>query len=135
MSQNWPCGNCGETAYAKTWSGDGWEYCDRCGDIQVDGVPDVYWDGGPEHGLADDPRTGQPRVFGSKSEKSRYLKANNLVEAGDKIRGGPLSASIPIQTHDNPREVAAQALAHVKQMGAAYRRQEYQRILKESGRI
>lgn len=130
-----PCTGCGNPNPYKTVSGNGWEYCDRCGDMPSVGVADVYWDGSPEHGLADDPKTGQPMVFSSRGEKARYLRDNNLIEAGDKVRGAPPSILNQPQRHEDSRVMAEQALAHVRQMGSDYRRQEYLRIKKQSGRI
>lgn len=112
---------------------DGAEFCDRCGDAGRAALPDVYWDGTAEHGLADDPRTGQPRVFASKGEKARYLRERGLVEGGDKIHG-----ATPFSTgsgpRENPRDVAMKALHHVKQMGRDQKRKEILRILKEANR-
>ena len=97
------------------------------------GLPDVYWDGKPEHGLADDPATGKPRVFSSKSEKSAYLKERGLVESGDRVGGAPSSYFSSEKVVDH-RVSAMQALQHVKQMGKDVRRQEFLRIVKEGGR-
>lgn len=112
------------------------ECCDRCGNAGAAGLPDVYWDGKPEHGLADDPVTGQPRVFSSKREKAQYLRDRNLVEAGDRVRGSHVTAgsqdvSVGSRGHS---DVARRALHKVSQMGRDFRRQEYLRIVKESGR-
>lgn len=130
-----PCSNCNNPRPYKTVSGNGWEYCDRCGDFGKTTVHDVYWKPGfEEHGLADDPNTGKPIVFGSKGEKAAYLKAHGLKEAGDRMGGAPatvLGHSVP---QDNPREAAIQALAEVKKMGKDYRRQEFLRIQRESSR-
>ncbi len=127
------CGNCGNAKAYKTVSGNGWEYCDRCGEVPSVGLADVYFDGKEEHGLADDPTTGRARVFGSRGEKARYLKERNLSEAGDTVHGAPPSAT----SLENRREYglsAGQAVRLVKQMGADVRRRELNRIMKESGR-
>lgn len=128
------CGNCGNDRAFRFFMGRGFECCDRCAHLSVSGVPDVYWDGGPEHGLADDPRTGQPRVFASKREKAAYLKAHGLQEAGDRIRGANPSILRQAGPRENPRDDAMKALSHVRQMGADVRRQEMNRILRESRR-
>ena len=101
-------------------------------------LPDVYWDGKPEHGLADDPLTGKPRVFGSRQEKAQYLRDHNLVEAGDRKGGSPLTPR-PIENGDFEQrpansDSARKALHFVSQMGQDVRRQAYLKILKESGR-
>lgn len=135
---NWTCTGCGNPKPYKTVSGRGWEYCDRCGDMPATVIPDVYWDGTEEHGLADDPKTGKPMVFSSKGEKARYLKEHHLIEAGDKIHGS--NPSILREMRDMrdehvARETALQALATVRQMGGIARREAIQKILKESGRL
>ena len=126
------CGNCGNPKAYKTVSGAGWEYCDRCGEVPKVAVPDVYWDGKPEHGLADDPKTGRPRVFGSKSEKAAYLRSRGLAEAGDKVHGSSVSATA--QQSAERGMSPQQALQIVRGMGADRRRQEINRILKETRR-
>lgn len=126
------CNGCGNDRAYRVRVGAGWEFCDMCGDIGTVGVADVFWDGTPEHGLPDDPRTGQPMVFGSKAEKARYLREHGLVEAGDKMHGS--HATILRQNQEAParREEVEAALHYVKQMGADRRRQEFNRILKEN---
>ena len=101
-------------------------------------LPDVYWDGKPEHGLADDPITGKPRVFGSRAEKAQYLRDHNLQEAGDRQGGSPLTPR-PMEVSDFgqapvDRESALKALHHVRQMGQDVRRQAYLKIVKEGRR-
>jgi hypothetical protein len=128
------CGNCGNPKAYRTVSGNGWEYCDRCGEVSSVAAPDVFWDGKEEHGLADDPATGRPRVFGSKGEKARYLRERNLSEAGDRVNGAPPSAASLESGRDRGMS-AEQALRIVSQMGRDVRRQEFNRIMKESGRI
>ena len=126
------CGNCGNTKAYRTVSGDGWERCDACSDMRGAGVPDVYWDGTPEHGLPDDPQTGQPRIFSSKGEKARFLRENNLVEAGDKVHGSFPTVLGETLERGDAREQAQAALHFVSQMGKDRRRQEYLRIVKEA---
>lgn len=127
------CRGCGNEKAYKTVSGQGWEHCDECGAAPKVGIADVFWDGKPEHGLADDPKTGRPLVFGSKAEKANYLRARGLSEAGDKFHGAPVMVS-----HEKPsegsREEAARAIQRVRQMGGDVRRQELNRILKEGSR-
>lgn len=128
---NWTCTGCGNPKPYKTISGQGWEICDKCGDMPGAAIPDVYWDGTPEHGLADDPKTGKPMVFSSKMEKARYLRDHNLVEAGDRIRGSSPSIMREmsgVREEYSARQSVEKALAHVRSMGADYRRQEYLRI-------
>lgn len=103
------------------------KYCKDC-TTSKPSVPDVYWDGKPEHGLADDPITGQPRVFLSKGQKAHYLKERGLQEAGDRVRGGPVMLHREQNKQVNNREQVKKALAEVKKMGRDYRRQEYLRI-------
>lgn len=93
-------------------------------------IPDVYWDGKPELGLADDPLTGKPRVFSSRSEKAAYLKERGLQEAGDR---GALRSPAPMTAEQRKHEVKM-ALKRVREMGVDNRRQEYLRIVKESRR-
>lgn len=80
------CGGCGNPNAHRTLSGAGWEVCDDCGNLSGSIIPDVYWDGKPEYGLADGP-DGKPMTFGSKREKAVYLKSRGLREAGDRLRG------------------------------------------------
>lgn len=95
-------------------------------------LPDVFWDGKPEENLADDPRTGKPRVFSGKAEKAAYLKERGLVEAGDRVGGAPFMAhKQPVPKLDSRHEVRM-ALKKVKEMGRDVRRQEYLRIIKEN---
>lgn len=127
------CGSCGNTKAFRTVSGNGWEYCDRCGQVPSVAHADVYFDGKEEHGLADDPATGRPRVFGSRNEKARYLREHNLSEAGDKVRGAPPSAA-QMEGSRNEGVSAAQAIQYVRQMGSDVRRQEMNRLRREAGR-
>jgi hypothetical protein len=117
------CNGCGNDKAWKTVSGDGWEYCNRCGDFKVDAVPDVFWNGSPEHGLADDERTGRPRVFSSKREKAEYLKSKGLVEGWAKQR---------FSRESDARVCVEKALQNVKNMGQDYRRSEFNRIRRQS---
>ena len=128
------CRTCkNESAYRITVIEGGDECCDRCGDVGYFRVPDLFVDGKPEINLPDDPKTGKPPVFTSRLEKERFLREHKLVEVRGKEHGGP---SLPKQyPEENPtagREAAMNALFHVKQMGRDYRRQEYQRIVKEA---
>ena len=99
-------------------------------------MPDVFFDGKPEHGLPDDPVTGKPRVFGSKQEKARYLQEAGLREAGDR-RGGSYLTPRAIENSDFERpqnhDSAMRAIKQVKEMGQDVRRQAYLKIIKESG--
>jgi hypothetical protein len=108
------------------------EVCNACGGIGNAYVADVFWDGSPEHGLADDPKTGQPRVFGSKSEKARYLKENFLEEAGDKIHGAPPSILREQGRREDPKASALAALKQVREMGFDQRRRALNKILVEA---
>lgn len=130
------CSGCGNKKAYKTYSGDGWEVCNECGSPPTVLQPDVYWDGKPEHGLPDDQKTGKPMVFGSKLEKAIYLKQNHLREAGDRVKGSKIHHTRGEHSADSvkSRDAVMSALAHVKNMGADYRRQEYLRITRESGR-
>ena len=87
-----------------------------------------------EHGLPDDPKTGKPLVFSSKGEKARYLRANNLVEAGDRMGGAPATILRDQGPKENNREIALKALAHVKQMGQDRRREEFNRIRQQGNK-
>jgi hypothetical protein len=126
------CGGCGNTKAFRTYSGNGWEVCDKCDNVAAPWVPDVYWDGTPEHGLSDDPKTGQTRVFGSKVEKAIFLKQNHLVEAGDRVKGSMVLTTRGETKREVGRADAEKALFHVKQMGRDYRRQEFLRIQKQA---
>jgi len=117
------CNGCGNDKAYKTISVDDFEYCDRCGEFSSRALPDVYWDGKPEHGLADDPVTGKPRVFSSKMEKARYLKERGLVEGW---------AKNPTDVRKNGREEAISALKEVSKWGKDYRRQQFLRIKRGS---
>lgn len=94
-------------------------------------LPDVYFDGKPEENLADDPVTGQPRVFFSKSQKADYLHEHGLREAGDLVHGAPVTFSQRPNPKTDSRHEVRLALKHVKEMGKDVRRQEYLRIIKE----
>lgn len=102
-------------------------FCRHCVTGTV-GVPDVYWDGKEEHGLADDERTGKPRVFSSKAEKAAYLKERGLQEAGDKVRGSYPTIEEPKRR--DSREDVRRAIAEVKKMSPDYRRQKFFEITK-----
>lgn len=113
------CGACGNQDAYKMVQGQGWEFCDACGHLPKIGVADVYWDGKAEHGLPDDPRTGQPRVFGSKGEKAAFLRAHGLKEAGDRMHGGNATMNGRDRHTEDPakaRDAVNRALAHVKQL-------------------
>lgn len=111
-----------------------YESCNLCGEVGGVGVPDVFWDGTPEHGLPDNPVTGQPYTFSSKAEKARFLKENQLREAGDRVKGSLIHHTRGEEQRPDSRADVERALAHVGRMGKDYRRQEYLRILKESNR-
>lgn len=109
------------------------EMCDGCGSVQSVRAPDVYWDGEPEHGLANDPSTGQARVFGSKGEKAAYLREHNLTEAGDRERGGFKSYGGPRSVDRKlNREIVRKSLAEVKSWGQEFRKEAFLKIKKES---
>jgi hypothetical protein len=91
-------------------------------------MPDVFWDGSLEHGLADGP-DGKPRVFSSKREKAAYLKEHGLQEAGDRVRGSYPTVEAP-QRKDS-REEVKEALRAVGRMSPDRRRQEYLRLTKQ----
>ena len=125
------CGN--EHPSRMRWYEDGTRICNNCGLSDGGGVPDVFWNGKPEENLADDPNTGNPRIFASKGEKAAYLKEKGLMEAGDKVHGAPWSSLYNNRRNDSRAEVL-QSLRKVKQMGIDVRRQEYLRIIKEGER-
>lgn len=106
-------------------------YCRECRSPKSS-VPDVYWDGKPEHNLADDPNTGQPRVFFSKGEKAAYLKSRGIMEAGDRHHGAPVQMYQNQNRKIDSRNEVQMALRKVKEMGADRRRQEYMRVVKEA---
>lgn len=93
--------------------------------------PDVFWDGKPEEGLADDPNTGKPRTFGSAGEKAAYLKSRGLHEAGDRVHGAPASSSSLGAMRRDSRHEVRMALKQVREMGRDVRRQAYLKIVKE----
>lgn len=124
------CGNCGNQKAYRTISGNGWESCDRCGEVPSVGLADVFWDGKEEHGLADDQKTGRPRVFGSRGEKAAYLRSRGLSEAGDKFHGAPPSAASAESRQSGLS--AEQAVRLVRTMGVDVRRREFNRIMKEN---
>jgi hypothetical protein len=96
-------------------------------------IDDVYFDGRPEENLADDPLTGKPRVFTSKAEKAAYLRERNIIEAGDRLHGAPISLATSSQPKQNSRDAVRRAISQVKQMGRDVRRQAYLKIVKENG--
>lgn len=110
--------------------GDMQRYCKACRS-QKAAVPDVYWDGKPEINLADDPNTGQPRVFFSKGQKAQYLKERGLMEAGDRVHGASVMVHQNQHRKVDSRSMVQEALRKVKQMGRDYRKREYNRIIKE----
>ena len=137
------CGGCGNSDASKTQSGfvkseTGQrifsESCEKCGFTGNVWLPDVYFDGKPEENLADG-QDGKPRVFSSKRDKAIYLKQQGIVEAGDTVRGAPIS-SMDKSVRKDPfsRERIAESRAQVKKMGVDFRRQEVLRIIKESER-
>lgn len=117
------CNGCGNEKAYKTFAYKDVEFCDRCGSFSSDALPDVYWDGTPEHGLADDPVTGKPRVFGSKLEKAAYLKSRGLVEGWNQKSS---------ENKQDSMESVKKALSEVSKWGKEYRRQEFNRIKKST---
>lgn len=100
-------------------------------------LPDVYWDGKPEEGLADDPVTGKARIFSSKREKAEYLQAHNLQEAGDAVHGSRMLTTSGISAEERKVrsiEQVRMAQKKVSEMGKDVRRQEVLRIIKEAHR-
>ena len=108
--------------------------CDACGMGANTPVYDVYWDGKPEHGLADDPATGKPRVFTSKAEKAMYLREKGLVEMGDRVKGAHLGVAGRRQKPDS-RETVREALNEVRSWGREYRHQKFLEVIKNRGRF
>ena len=106
-------------------------YCRECRSPKAV-PPDVYWDGKPEHNLADDPMTGRPRVFMSKGQKAAYLKERGIMEAGDRVHGAPIMAHKEQERKPVSRADVQESLRKVRQMGKDVRRQEYLRIQKEA---
>ena len=129
------CNGCGNDRAYRVRTGVGYEICDRCGSVGSATLPDVYWDGTPEHGLADDPKTGQPRTFASKMEKARYLMERGLREAGDTFHGAPASVLTMEPPKEGANDTALKALKHVRNMGLEEKRKAYKKILKENGLI
>ena len=137
------CGGCGNAEARKTQSGfvkseTGEniysESCEKCGFTGNVWLPDVYFDGKPEENLADG-QDGKPRVFASKRDKAIYLKQNGIIEAGDTLRGAPISSMDTVVRKDPfSKERIAESRAQVKKMGVDVRRQEVLRIIKESER-
>lgn len=109
-------------------------YCKECRSPSA-GVPDVYWDAKPEINLADDPHTGQPRVFFSKGQKAAYLRERGLLEAGDRIHGAPIQHSKIQAPKQDAHDAVKKSLQMVKDMGRDNRRQAYLKILKEGRRF
>ncbi len=96
------------------------------------GLPDVFWDGPkPEENLADDPRTGEPRVFFSRGEKAAYLKERGLMEAGDRTHGSLAQLSQNQNRKTDSHHEVKMALKKVREMGRDNRHQEYLRIIKQ----
>lgn len=108
-------------------------YCRFCTNPKAN-VPDVYWDGKPEINLADDPVTGQPRVFSSKGEKAAYLKERGLIEAGDRKHGAPIEMAREKEERPSSRDEVRKTLQHIRNMGQDVRRQQYLKIMKEGRR-
>lgn len=125
------CNGCGNPNAYRTFTAGSFEACNSCGNVGKVGMADVYWDGTPEHGLADDPRTGKPLVFGSKGEKAAYLKSKGLIEAGDKIHGAKPCITERRPQQENSRETALRAIQTVKSMGRDYRREKFMEIMKK----
>lgn len=115
----------------KEGKGPNLRFCRTCRTVRVS-FPDVYFDGKPEENLADDPRTGKPRIFGSRGEKLAYLKSKGIMEAGDNYHGAPIqfSQNQNRKVVDSKTEVQL-ALKRVKEMGKDQRHQEYLKIVKE----
>lgn len=110
-------------------------FCKGCVSGTIN-FPDVFFDGKPEENLADDPRTGQPPVFFSKSHKAEYLRSKGLQEAGDRVHGSYATFAQnqnQNQKTDTKHEVKM-VLKQIKEMGHDRRREEYNRIKKEGER-
>lgn len=131
------CGGCGNPRAYRTVSGNGWEFCDKCGDPRSNLEPDVYVQPGvPEENLPDDPRTGKAPVFHSKREMADFLKERRLVQVRDKEHGG---VSVPQSFTTNKRGVDRNSASWHKQrmtvkmireMGIDVRRQAYLKAVK-----
>jgi hypothetical protein len=96
--------------------------------------PDIYFDGKPQEDLADDPRTGKPRVFSCRSEQAQYLKERGLSQVSAKESGAPVMFHKEQNRRIDTRHEVQMALKKVKEMGRDVRRSEYQRIMKEGYR-
>jgi len=59
--------------------------CDKCGDVGLPYLPDVYLDDKPVESLVDD--NGRPPVFSSRREKAMWLNKRGYSEAGDRVHG------------------------------------------------
>jgi hypothetical protein len=95
-------------------------------------VHDVYFDGRPEENLADDPRTGKPRIFSSKAEKAAYLKSRDLVEGGDRVHGAPYDPLKAPKPRPNSLHETRMALKYVREMGRDVRHQEFLKLKHEA---
>lgn len=85
------CETCGNEKAYRMQKADGPWVCDRCGDPSSAFFPDVYFKKAGEvyENLTD--KNGVPVIFDSKGGKARFLRENNLSEAGDRVHGASYS--------------------------------------------
>lgn len=139
---SWPtqCADCSSADliyWAVPQKGEPIALCRHCrkGNVKL---PDVFWDGGDEIGLADGP-DGKPLRFSSRGEKARYLEEHGLREAGDTHHGAPISSvesekrRVEMQRQESRKQVS-ENLRRVLSMRPEDRHKEFLRITNQRGR-
>lgn len=86
------CGNCGnENAWHMMTRWDGEKQIDQCNACGLegggDGIPDVYWPGGPHYNPNLCDKMGNPILLTSRKHKAEVMKKLHAQEAGDSYRG------------------------------------------------
>lgn len=94
------CRSCSSEAYSiRTVVQEGTfvDFCDRCSDVRIEGVPDVYLGhvGQKFANLCDD--MGRPYEISSKRQKKEVMDRLGVSEAGDRVNGAPYGSKTWIE--------------------------------------
>lgn len=98
---SWYCQGCGEQAYAVNgWVDEGGVYrevCNKCGNVVVSDMPDVYMGklGQKFQNLCNE--LGEPYEITSRKQKKEVMDRLGVREAGDRINGAPFGTKTWIE--------------------------------------
>lgn len=63
------------------------ESCDRCGQVSMPQMPDVYWPGHQHTNPNITDNMGNPILLESRQHKAKIMKQKGIIEVGDRYHG------------------------------------------------